>query len=59
MLQVVDPTENLPKCGRPLETHNSADVDHSTGQVVGGEDLDDNFNGQILLPNNPRPADLG
>ena len=39
----------------PMETQDSAEVDDSTGVVVGGEELDDGFNKRILPPNNPRP----
>jgi len=39
----------------PLETHDSAHVDHATGQVVGGAELDDGYNRRILPPINPRP----
>jgi len=38
----------------PLETHDSVHVDHWTGQVVEGEELDDGYNRRILPPINPR-----
>ena len=37
----------------PLKTHESAYVDHGTGQVVEGEELDDGYNRRILPPINP------
>ena len=40
----------------PLETHNSTHVDDGTGQVVEGEELDDEHNRHILPPINPRPS---
>ena len=36
--------------------HDSGTVDDSTGAVVGGQELDDDFNGQILPPKNEHPA---
>jgi len=41
---------------QPLETHDSAHVDDGTGQVVGGEELDDGYSRRILPPINPRPS---
>jgi len=40
----------------PLETHDSAHVDHRTGKVVRGKELDDGYNRRILPPINPRPS---
>jgi len=37
----------------PTETHDSAHVDDGTGQVVGGEELDDGYNIHILPLINP------
>ncbi|KAJ8423409.1 hypothetical protein Cgig2_020946 [Carnegiea gigantea] len=37
-----------------IETHNIGTVDGKTGQVVGGDDLDDNYDCCILPPNNGR-----
>ena len=38
----------------PMETHDIATVDDTTGHVIGGEALDDEFNRCILPPMNPR-----
>ena len=38
----------------PMETHDMAAVDETTGSVIGGEALDDEFNRRILPPTNPR-----
>jgi len=38
-----------------METHDSTHVNDSTGEVVGGEELDDGHNRRILPPINPRP----
>jgi len=39
----------------PIETHDLATMDNSTGLVVGGEALDDGYNRRILPSINPRP----
>ncbi|KAJ8430880.1 hypothetical protein Cgig2_011343 [Carnegiea gigantea] len=39
----------------PMEMHDSATVDNTTGLFVGGEALDDGYNRRILSPLNPRP----
>jgi len=39
----------------PMETHDHGTVDENTGAVVGGEELDDDFNRRILPPKNQRP----
>ena len=41
---------------QPLETHDLAHVDDSTGQVVRGEELDDGYSRCILHPINPYPS---
>jgi len=38
----------------PMETHDSEVVDGDTGLIVGGDDLDEDFNRCILPPKNPR-----
>ncbi|KAJ8421945.1 hypothetical protein Cgig2_006416 [Carnegiea gigantea] len=38
----------------PMETHDTGVVDGDTGLVVGGDDLDEDFNRRILPPKNPR-----
>ena len=40
----------------PMETHDTRVVDGGTGLVVGGDDLDEDFNRRILPPKNPRGA---
>ncbi|KAJ8425181.1 hypothetical protein Cgig2_010790 [Carnegiea gigantea] len=40
----------------PMETHDTGVVDGDTGLVVGGNDLDEDFNRRILPPKNPRGA---
>ena len=40
----------------PMETHDTGVVDGDTGLVVGGDDLDEDFNRRILPPKNPRGA---
>jgi len=39
-----------------METHDTGVVDGDTGLVVGGDDLDEDFNRHILPPKNPRGA---
>lgn len=38
----------------PLETHDMPHVDDGSGNVVGGEDLDDGYNRRIFPPMNAR-----
>ncbi|KAJ8423414.1 hypothetical protein Cgig2_032664 [Carnegiea gigantea] len=40
----------------PMETHDVGIVDGDTGHVVGGDELDEDFNRRILPPKNPRGA---
>ncbi|KAJ8447133.1 hypothetical protein Cgig2_022862 [Carnegiea gigantea] len=40
----------------PMETHNMGIVDAKTGQVVGGDELDDDYNCCILAPTNRRQS---
>ncbi|KAJ8432162.1 hypothetical protein Cgig2_006864 [Carnegiea gigantea] len=40
----------------PMETYDAGVVDGDTGLVVGGDDLDEDFNIRILPPKNPRGA---
>ena len=35
-----------------METHDSGTVDNGTGAVIGGNELDDEFNRRILPPQN-------
>ena len=39
----------------PMETHDSGVVDDNTGLVVGGDELDEDFNMRILPPKNSQP----
>ena len=39
----------------PMETHDLGIVDERTGAVIGGQELDDDYNRCILPPTNPRP----
>jgi len=39
----------------PMETHDSGVVDDNTGLVVGGDELNEDFNRRILPPKNSRP----
>ena len=41
----------------PMKTHNSGVVDDNTGLVVGGDELDEDFNRQMLLPKNSQPLE--
>jgi len=38
----------------PMKTHDMGTVDSKTGQVVGGDDLDDDYDRCILPPTNGR-----
>ncbi|KAJ8422402.1 hypothetical protein Cgig2_029226 [Carnegiea gigantea] len=40
----------------PMETHDTGVVDGDIGLVVGGDDLDEDFNRRILPPKNPQGA---
>ncbi|KAJ8432189.1 hypothetical protein Cgig2_013731 [Carnegiea gigantea] len=40
----------------PIEIHDTGVVDGDTGLVLGGDDLDEDFNRHILPPKNPRGA---
>jgi len=38
----------------PMETHNMGTVDSMTRQMIGGDDLDDDYDHYILSPTNGR-----
>ena len=40
-----------------METHDNGTVDENTGAVVGGKELDDDFNRSCLLYTSPSPRD--
>ena len=39
-----------------METHDSGVVNDNTGLVIGGNELNEDFNMRILPPKNPRPS---
>jgi len=38
----------------PMETHDSGTVDERTGAMIGGQELDNDYNRRILPPTNPQ-----